>query len=129
MVARRQIDVANVVRAIVIFDLPTGPVETFDTERFARIDVRRHWNVAVPAVDDYRIRLFCRQLCPVDANYLLHGYFLLRYAATRRHCKSENKRGIATASGHALHRKESAYFFDIHSVFMPFVHNLAAIDD
>ncbi len=72
VVARREVDVADVVGAVVVVDLATGPVEALHTEGFAGLHFRDHRNVGVPTVDDHRLVLLGRQSLAIDANHLSH---------------------------------------------------------
>jgi hypothetical protein len=49
----RQIDVAHVVRGIIVLDEPAGPVIGLDDEIVARIDPRNHRNVGMPPIVDH----------------------------------------------------------------------------
>ncbi len=45
-----QLDVANIIRTIIVSDLPTGPVQAFNAKQIAGIDRHHRRNVRVPAV-------------------------------------------------------------------------------
>jgi hypothetical protein len=60
----RQIDDFDVGRAVVVLDLPAGPVDALDAELISGFDPRDHGNVRMPAVVKH-IQLF-RDLGHVD---------------------------------------------------------------
>src|SRR5690606_7238651 len=55
MVTWSEIDIANVVGAIVIADLAARPVEALNPERISWRDFCNHRNIRMPSVYDYRI--------------------------------------------------------------------------
>src|SRR5690606_39259768 len=83
MVARRQIDIANIVGAVIVGDLAAGPVEAFDAEGISWPDHRGHRNIRMPAIDDDRRVLLCRQPLAINTDYLFHRIILLIGAVTR----------------------------------------------
>ncbi|CFW42087.1 Uncharacterised protein [Bordetella pertussis] len=69
----RKVDVAHVVGAVVVADLPAGPVVAFDAELVARIEPFDHGNIRVPAVVGLG-RLVFRRLVEFDMKCgLCHG--------------------------------------------------------
>ena len=61
-----QIDVTHVLGVVVILDLSAGPVIALDDEVVARLDLRHHRNVRVPAVVDHVIRI--RRFTQIDGD-------------------------------------------------------------
>jgi hypothetical protein len=53
-----QIDVANVVCAVVVEDLPPGPVEALDAKFSTRLEHFHHRNVGMPAIVSFDPRIF-----------------------------------------------------------------------
>src|SRR5215469_18659312 len=57
-----QVDITNIVCAIVVSDLPAGPVETLDAKFSARLKRLHHGNIRMPAIVSFDCSVFRRPL-------------------------------------------------------------------
>jgi len=55
-----EVYISDIVRVIIVFDLSAGPIKSLQSHRFAGVGFYHCWNIWMPSVERFGIRLLAR---------------------------------------------------------------------